>query len=201
MKYLLYTAGLIILTLGVGFTIQADLGASPYDALLVGLSKSVGLTVGSWEVILALILIFFNAIMKKEKPYFLGGITAIITGIGIDFWLFLLKGLAPSTWYSGFLCFAIGLVLTGLGTAIYLRGKIAPMPLDHTMLIIKELTGKSLFYSRTLLYVVFFILAFIFGGPIGVGTILTVCLGGSVLNGCVLFIDKFFSLKTNVMNS
>lgn len=88
MKYLFYILGILILTLGISFTIQSSLGTSPFDALLVGLSTNVGLTVGSWEIILALILICFNSILKRQRPEILGMLTAFITGIGIDMWLF-----------------------------------------------------------------------------------------------------------------
>lgn len=46
-KYIFYVLGILLLTLGISFTIQSDLGTSPFDAVLVGLSISVGLTVGS----------------------------------------------------------------------------------------------------------------------------------------------------------
>lgn len=51
MKYMYYGIGILILSLGISLTIQSGLGTSPFDALLVGLSKKIGLTVGSWEEI------------------------------------------------------------------------------------------------------------------------------------------------------
>lgn len=47
MKYVFYVLGILILTLGIAFTIQSDLGVSPFDAFLVGLAVHAGLTVGS----------------------------------------------------------------------------------------------------------------------------------------------------------
>lgn len=44
----------------------------------------MGLTVGSWEIIIALILICCNAFIKRQRPEVLGLLTASITGIGID---------------------------------------------------------------------------------------------------------------------
>lgn len=88
MKYLFYVIGILILTLGIAFTIQSDLGASPFDALLVGLAVHAGLTVGSWEVIIALLLIGCNSFLKRQRPEVSGLLTAFITGIGIDMWLF-----------------------------------------------------------------------------------------------------------------
>lgn len=183
MKYVFYVLGILTFTLGISFTIQSDLGTSPFDALLVGLSVNVGLTVGSWEIIIALILIGCNSFLKRQRPEILGLLTAFITGIGIDMWLLLLDNwITPELWYSKVVCFGIGLVVIGLGTATYLHTNFAPIPVDRLTLIIQELTRTNIFFSRTFIYLAFLIMAMILDGPIGVGTLLTVCLGGLILN-------------------
>ncbi|WP_045512213.1 YczE/YyaS/YitT family protein [Bacillus amyloliquefaciens] len=183
MKYVFYVLGIIILTFGISVTIQSDLGTSPFDALIVGLSENAGLTVGSWEVIIAFLLICCNSMLKRQRPEFSGMITAFITGIGIDLWLFFLhRIITPEPWYGKAGCFAIGLVVIGIGTATYLHTNFAPIPVDRLTLIIRELTGRSIFFSRTVIYFVFFILALILKGPVGVGTFFTVCLGGMILH-------------------
>lgn len=191
MRYVFYVIGILILTLGISFTIQSDLGTSPFDALLVGLSKNVGLTVGSWEIIIAFILIGCNSFLTRQRPEVLGLLTALITGIGIDMWLFLLHNLiTPELWYSKVVCFGLGLVVIGLGTSTYLHTNFAPIPVDRLTLIIQELTRTNLFFSRTFIYLVFLIMAMMLNGPIGVGTLLTVCLGGLILNYFMPIIEK-----------
>ncbi|MGS2778699.1 YczE/YyaS/YitT family protein [Robertmurraya sp. GLU-23] len=191
MKYVFFVFGILLLTLGISFTIQSDLGTSPFDALLVGLSNNVGLTVGSWEILIALLLIGCNSILKREKPEILGLVTAFITGIGIDMWLYLLQHfVTPELWVSKAVCFGIGLVFIGLGTATYLHTNFAPIPVDRLTLIIQELTRTNIFISRTIIYFVFLIMALIFKGPIGIGTLLTVCFGGLILNFFMPFTKK-----------
>ncbi|MCG8397483.1 YitT family protein [Bacillus atrophaeus] len=191
MKYIVYVLGIFILTLGISFTIQSDLGTSPFDAVVVGLSKNVGLTVGSWEIIIAFILICCNSFLKRQRPEVLGLLTAFITGIGIDMWLFLLHFfVTPELWYSKVICFGIGLVVIGLGTATYLHTNFAPIPVDRLTFIIKELTRTNIFFSRTFIYLLFLIVAIILNGPIGVGTLLTVCLGGIILNSFMPFTEQ-----------
>ncbi|QQD81535.1 YitT family protein [Bacillus siamensis] len=183
MKYVFYILGIIILTFGISVTIQSDLGTSPFDALIVGLSVHAGLTVGSWEIIIAFLLICCNSMLKRQRPEFSGMITAFITGIGIDMWLFFLhRFIVPEPWYEKAGCFAIGLVVIGIGTAAYLHTNFAPIPVDRLTLIIRELTGRSIFFSRTVIYFLFFILALILKGPVGIGTLFTVCLGGLILH-------------------
>ncbi|MGY4795814.1 YczE/YyaS/YitT family protein [Lysinibacillus fusiformis] len=198
MKYVFYVVGILILTLGISLTIQSNLGTSPFDALLVGLSKNVGLTVGSWEIILALLLICSNSLLARQRPEILGLITAFITGIGIDMWLFLFHDvITPDIWYSQAVCFVIGLVVVGLGTATYLHTNFAPIPVDRLTLIIKELTKKTIFFSRTAIYLLFLVLAIICKGPIGIGTLLTVCLGGFILH---FFMPITGRILDNILN-
>ncbi|APH37239.1 YczE/YyaS/YitT family protein [Bacillus velezensis] len=183
MKYVFYVLGIMILTFGISVTIHSDLGTSPFDALIVGLSVHAGLTVGSWEIIIAFLLICCNSMLKRQRPEFSGMITAFITGIGIDMWLFFLhRVITPELWYGKAGCFAIGLVVIGIGTATYLHTNFAPIPVDRLTLIVRELTGRSIFFSRTVIYFIFFILAVMLKGPVGIGTLLTVCLGGVILH-------------------
>ncbi|WP_066300013.1 YczE/YyaS/YitT family protein [Bacillus sp. FJAT-29937] len=183
MKYAFFVLGILILTFGISLTIQSELGTSPFDALLVGLSINVGLTVGSWEVIIAIIMIGCNSLLKRQRPEVLGLLTAFITGVGIDMWLFLLHFfVTPELWINKVVCFGIGLVVIGFGTALYLHTNFAPIPVDRLTLILQKLTRTNIFFSRTFIYLVFLIMALIFNGPIGVGTLLTVCLGGLILN-------------------
>jgi uncharacterized membrane protein YczE len=182
-KYVVYVGGILLLTLGIALTIQSNLGASPFDALLVGLSLNVGLSVGSWEIILACVLICGNALLSKQKPEVLGLLTAFITGLGIDLWLFLLQNWAPfEMWYSKLCCFGIGLIIIGVGTSAYLHTNFAPIPIDRLTLIIQKLAKTNLLLSRTLIYLTFLLAAMLLNGPIGVGTLLTVFLGGVLLN-------------------
>lgn len=177
-----FWTGIILLSLGISLTITAGLGVSPFDALLVGLSVHVGLTIGSWEILLALIMIFLNAVLIRQKPEFKGLLTAFATGLCIDTWLWVIGHWLQVGHFVNFIYFIVGMLVSGWGTAMYLRARFARIPVDHLMVIIQLLTKKSVMYSRTLIYIIFFILAFLFQGPIGIGTVLTVCFGGAILH-------------------
>lgn len=192
-KYFFYGLGIFILSLGVTLTILSDIGTSPFDALLVGLS-TIGFTVGSWEIIIAFILIFCNSILKRSRPKFLGLMTALITGISIDIWLILLSDiLKPELLISKLICFGLGLMVTGLGTAVYLLTNFAPIPVDQLMLIIRDVFKVKIMFSKSIIYVLFLLLAFTFNGPIGIGTLLTVCLGGPILNLFMPIMEKILN--------
>ncbi len=190
----IYLLGVIILTLGIALTIQSALGTSPFDALLVGLYRTFGLTIGSWEIVVGGTLIVANAILEKRRPEFLAFVTSLVTGIGIDSWLFVIDGwLIPGTWIGKFICLIVGIFFTALGVAIYLQSEIAPNPLDRTMLVIDQLTGWGITYARALINIILVIAAFLFGGAIGIGTLINALFSGMAIQYLLKYIK--FSTK------
>ncbi|HLS08766.1 YitT family protein, partial [Lentibacillus sp.] len=178
-----YLIGLIILTLGISLTIQSTMGASPFDALLVGLHRTFGLTVGSFEIVVGLTMVLGNALAEKKRPEFFALITSFVTGIGIDTWLFLLGDIVtPVTWYGEWAAMLLGTILMALGVAFYLQSKIAPNPMDRSMMVVSNLTGWNVSYSRAAISTVLVILAFIFGGAIGIGTLINALFSGVIIS-------------------
>lgn len=186
-----YISGLIILTLGIAFAIISMLGTSPFDALLVGLYRTFGLTIGSWEVVVGLTMVIGNAIAEKKRPEYFALITSLITGIGIDSWLYFLQmWITPNSLATQWICLIISLILTGLGIAIYIHSHIAPNPMDRSMLIVAKRTGWNLTYSRATINVLLVIVAFLFGGAIGIGTLVNAIFSGIFIHYFSIYITK-----------
>ncbi|SDY30950.1 YczE/YyaS/YitT family protein [Salimicrobium album] len=183
-----YFSGLLILTLGISLTVLGGLGTSPFDALLVGLYRSVGLTIGSWEIVVGISMIIFNAVAEKRRPEMLAIITSLITGAGIDFWVFTLEGIVTpeSVWLQS-IVFFLGMVISALGISINLQADFAPIPFDRMMLVIHNLTGWNVTISRAAISVVLVLFALYFNGAVGVGTIITMLFSG-------VFIQYFMGL-------
>src|SRR5699024_10077879 len=122
-----YIIGLIILTLGIALTILSLLGTSPYDSLLVGLNRTFGFTVGTWEIVVGVSIFIFNSIAEKRRPEYFALITSIITGIGIDTWLFLFNHFVlPTSLLTKFIFYGFRLRLACPPTALDLQSSIAP---------------------------------------------------------------------------
>lgn len=69
--------------------------------------------------------------------------------------VFLLHDLVqPEQMLIKLLYLTFGLTIIGLGTAIYLHANFAPIPVDRLMLIIQDLTGMIILFSKTLIYLV-----------------------------------------------
>ncbi|MRG85926.1 YczE/YyaS/YitT family protein [Salinibacillus xinjiangensis] len=181
-SFLIYFIGIVVLAFGISLMIRSQLGASPYDALLVGLYRTFGLTIGSWEIIVGAAVVLLNAIASKSRPEYLAMLTSLITGIGIDTWLWLFGDwLIAEHILEQSLLVLLGTLFTGIGIGIYLESSFAPNPMDRSMVILTDKTGWSFSKSRAIISIVFVIVAFFFDGAIGIGTLLNALLTGVII--------------------
>ncbi|WP_226669974.1 YczE/YyaS/YitT family protein [Metabacillus litoralis] len=184
-----YLIGLFLMGFGVSLTIKADLGAGAWDALNVGLSNAMGLTVGSWVIIIGILLIFVNAVIVKGKPKLFALITILLIGFSVDFWLmFVMNSVEIGSLVSRILALISGIIFIAVGVAMYLQTKFAANPIDQLMLSLHERFKMNFMVAKTLGEVSALVLAFMLQGPIGVGTIIITFLIGpfiQYLNGPV----------------
>ncbi|KAB7672535.1 YczE/YyaS/YitT family protein [Bacillus sp. B1-b2] len=170
---LLYIGGLFILAFGASLTIKANLGAGPWDALNVGLSHLIGLTIGSWIVIIGIILIGVNAILLKKKPDLLALFTVFILGFFVDFWMIrLVNSFHFFVFSSQLTLLIIGLLIVGLGIALYLQASFPLNPIDDFMVSIQVRFGLNLVVAKLIGEVLALVFALLVNGPIGLGTLI-----------------------------
>ncbi|WP_079505510.1 YczE/YyaS/YitT family protein [Mesobacillus jeotgali] len=193
-RTLFFIIGLTILSFGISMTIKAGLGTGAWDALNVGLSKTVGLTPGSWVVIVGIIMIFINASLVKRRPDIAAVITLLITGLLIDFWLLrVLDDLAVSGYGKQFGVFLIGMTALSFGLAVYLQPKFPLIPIDNFMMALRERFNLNLMAAKTLGEVIALSAAFIFKGPIGIGTLIVTFAIGPLIQLFYPYCEKLYN--------
>lgn len=181
-RVLFYIIGILILTFGISATIICTLGASPFDAMLVGFYKTFGLTVGTWEFLVGAFLLICNSLIERVKPDLLAMVTAFVTGVGIDFWLFVMHWIGdPTQLWMQTIILIVGMFSIGLGIACYLQSDFSPSPLDKSMIVLHEKLRIKVSTSKTILMILFLGVAYILGGPIGIGTLLMAVVSGPII--------------------
>ena len=184
-----YLLGLIILALGISLTIISQLGIGAWDALSVGLASITGLTVGTWVVLIGIILVFINAVILVQKPDFLSMFTVFLLGYFIDFWLLIvLPNVIIESQLFRFLVLIGGIVIIALGIATYLQAKFAVIPIDAFMFAIKNRLGLTLRTAKTVTELFALIFAYTIGGPIGIGTLIVTFSIGPLIQKFIPFV-------------
>ena len=90
-----------------------------------------------------------------------------------------------------------GMLIIAIGIACYLQSNFARNPVDNLMMALQSLTGKSLAFTKTVMEVLVFVIAFLIGGPIGIGTIIITLIIGPLIQ---LFYPTVTKFKNRICN-
>ena len=121
-RYLIFTIGLFVSSLGVAIVTKADLGTSPISSIPYVLSLRYPLTLGEFTIIFSIVLIILQLIILRKdfKPeYILQVPVSVAFGYFIDFSMFLMKTMSPDLYIVKVLYLLVGCVVLGIG--VYLE--------------------------------------------------------------------------------
>ena len=66
-RCLFFLTGILLLSLGITLTIKGQIfGVGSWDVLHIGLAKTLGLTIGTWSILIGLAIIAFDIVMTKS---------------------------------------------------------------------------------------------------------------------------------------
>ena len=161
--------GLVLAGLGIALVVQANLGAFPITALNLGVSKVTGVSFGVSCMLVELIILSFN-IRHKENIGIATVANSIITGYIIDAFILLIP--MASNLLNSSVMLILGMIIFALGQYFITRVGYGNSAMNGLMNVVMKESGKSVFVIRTGMEIMFMILAYILGGPIGFATVL-----------------------------
>lgn len=180
LRWAFFTIGLLVLAFGITLTIKGkDLGIGPWDVFHYGLFLKFGLTIGSWSIIAGLILLLITGLATKTFPKIGAFLNMLLIGLFIDFFNFIIPDTSSIVIQS--ILFAAGTIIIGYGIGIYVSADFGAGPRDSLMLLIVEKTGWKIQWVRNGIEVAVFLLGWMLGGPVGIGTIIIAFFLGSVV--------------------
>src|SRR5699024_4313936 len=138
----LYVVGLFFLSLGVSFSIQANLGVSPVSSLAYAFALTSGLSVGMMTVAANILFIIVQVLLGKRLSLREAIVQLLITflfGFYMDFTLFLVQLLpTPETIVMRWVFLIISLFIVSIGLLGYFNAKFPLMPYDELTFVISE---------------------------------------------------------------
>jgi uncharacterized protein len=171
LKIFFFVIGLCIFSYGIAMAIQVKyLGVSPWDVLNIALYEKFNFTIGTWNIIVGLVLIFVTININKKYINIGTFLNAVLVGVLVDIFLFF--QLLPSSSglpFDVFLLF-MGIVLMGIGGGMYSAAGIGAGPRDGFMLSISEKTGISISKVRIIMECFVLLIGLLIGGPVFIFT-------------------------------
>ncbi|WP_432017069.1 hypothetical protein [Streptomyces hydrogenans] len=162
-------AGLTLYGISSALLVLAGLGLEPWGVLHQGLAERTGLTIGVVSIVVgAVVLLLWIPI--RQRPG-LGTVSNVfVIGLAMDGTLALVLEIHGLPARIALL--ALGIVLNGVATGLYIAARFGPGPRDGLMTGLHRLTGRSIRLTRTLIEIAVVTTGFLLGGSVGVGTVL-----------------------------
>jgi uncharacterized membrane protein YczE len=158
--------GLIACGVGIAVIIAADIGLAPWDVLHTGISERTGIAVGTVIIILGVALLALW-IPLRVRPGIGTILNAVLIGWTVNVTLPLLPEPVDPVWQL--VEMAVGVVVFGVGTAMYIGAGLGPGPRDGLMTGLAA-RGWSLRLVRTAIEITVLVTGWALGGSIGIGT-------------------------------
>ena len=180
-RVIVFLAGIFVLALGAGTVITANLGAATWDVLHIGLSKITGLSVGRWVQIIGILMILTTAFLEKKRLAIGSVLNIVIVGFFLN--IILNSGMIPSFTekFPRVIMLILGIIFMGTGSGMYVSSKVGAGPRDGMTLFISNKFSISVGLSRTILEFIALTCGWLVGGPVALGTFITVPFVGPVM--------------------
>ena len=162
-------SGLWIFGTGEAILIDAGIGVSPWTVLAQGISKQADLTVGMATFVVS-VLVLFLWIPLRETPGIGTILNAVLVAMSID----VMAPFIPNQtdFIPQIIQAMVGIILVGIGSALYLTANLGPGPRDGWMTGVQKKTNWPIGRVRVGIEIIVLSIGIALGGTFGLGTIM-----------------------------
>lgn len=190
-------AGLVAFGVGIGLMVRAGIGIAPWDVLAQGLSNQTGVSFGMMTLLLGFVILLLW-IPIKQKP----GIGTVLNVLVLGPVAQVVLDLTPedNPLWLRIVMFAVGIVVVGLGTGLYIGASFGPGPRDGLMTGLHALTGWPIWAVRSGIELSVLLIGWVLGGNVGLGTVAFALLIGPIAEGPMRWFDLSQNLHQKKFN-
>ena len=171
--------GLFLYGFSLAMMIRATLGVSPWDVLGQGAALQTGVPFGLMtNIIGAIVLLLW--IPLRQKPGIGTLLNVLLVGPSAEVGLAVLG--EPTQLWVRIVLFAGGLMLLAVSSGLYIGAQYGPGPRDGLMTGVHRRFGLPIWLVRTAIEGTVLLLGWLFGGPVGLGTVAVVLLIGPLVH-------------------
>ncbi len=166
---------------GIYLTIQADIGAAPWDVLNLGISKSLGILYGSASIAVSVTILIID-ILLKEPIGIAMFIDAIVVGKAVDFFNWLGPVPRCTSLLTSIPVLTAGLFVLAYTQYTYMIASLGCGPRDTLLVgLAKRVKRVPIGAVSIILLSTSTLIGWLLGGPVGLGTILCAFGAGPIM--------------------
>jgi uncharacterized membrane protein YczE len=159
--------GLILYGISSSLLVLANLGLDPWDVFHQGLSRTFGLAIGTWAIIVGVVVLLLW-IPLRQKPGL--GTASNVVLVGLTMNVVLGHVHPPHALSARIACLLVGVLLNGIATGAYIGAGLGPGPRDGLMTGLAA-RGHSIRAVRWGLELTVLVTGWLLGGTVGIGTL------------------------------
>ena len=159
--------GLVLFGVSSSMLLLSRLGLDPWDVLHQGLSRQIGLGVGTWAIIVG-VAVLGLWIPLRQRPGIGTVLNVVLVGSVID--LILATVHSPHALGARIALLVGGVLLNGVATGAYIGAGLGPGPRDGLMTGLAA-RGHPIRVVRTAIELTVLAVGWALGGTVGVGTV------------------------------
>ena len=191
---LIAAVSLFVNGFGVYLTIQANIGAGPWDVLGLGVSKTLGILYGNASVAISVTILIIDVLLREPIGIAMF-IDAVVVGKSVD--LFNKLNVVPpceSVWV-GIPVMIAGLVVIAYTQYTYMIASLGCGPRDTLLVgLAKRMKKLPIGAVSILLLSTATFIGWLLGGPVGIGTVICALGAGPIMQ--FAFFTVRFDAKT-----
>jgi uncharacterized membrane protein YczE len=175
-RLLIMIVGNIFLGLGVSIFKLSGLGNDPFSGMAMAVSAGIGISYAHFAVLLNIVLFVIELLFGR---HYIGAGT-LVNAVGLAyivtfFYNLTLSFMAPPTiLWQRIVTVCVGVIVTSFGLALYQAPNAGVAPYDSLSLIMHERCPKiTYFWHRITTDAICALVCFLFGGIIGLGTLVS----------------------------
>lgn len=178
---LLAAVSLFVNGFGVYLTIQANIGAGPWDVLNLGLSKSLGILYGTGSIAVSFTILIID-ILLKEPIGIAMFIDAIVVGKAVDFFNWINIVPARGSLWTGIPVMITGLFIMAYTQFTYMASALGCGPRDTLLVGLAKRAGRIPIGAVSIaLLSLATLTGWLLGGPVGIGTLICAFCTGPIM--------------------
>ena len=159
-------AGLFLYGVSSSLLVLANLGLDPWDVFHQGLSRTFGLAIGTWAILVGVVVLLLW-IPLRQRPG-IGTVSNVVL-VGLTMNVVLGHVHAPHALGARIALLVCGVFLNGVATGAYIGAVFGPGPRDGLMTGLAA-RGHSIRVVRTSIELAVLATGWLLGGTVGVGT-------------------------------
>ncbi len=172
MRLLRLLCGLFLYSLGIVFTLKANIGYAPWEVFHVGFATTAGISIGTASIITGLVIGILS-IMLGEKLGLGTVLNMVLIGVFLDVILiFEFIPMANNFTFSLIMMF-VGMVIISFASYFYIGSGFGAGPRDSLMVALTRKTKLSVGICRGSIELMAVFVGWRLGGMVGLGTIIS----------------------------